>query len=124
MICLDTNYLILGLVEGSKESEALLRWTRDGETLVTPALAWYEFLSGPVTSVQVDTMRAFLADVVPFDDVQANVAAQLFNAVGRKRALRLDATLAATAIVLHAKFATNNENDFASFATMSDLRLL
>lgn len=124
MICLDTNYLILGLVAGSKESEALLQWTRDGETLVTPALAWYEFLSGPVTSVQVDTMRAFLADVVPFDDVQAEVAAQLFNAVGRKRALRIDATLAATAIVLHATFATNNENDFASFATMSDLRLL
>lgn len=50
MICLDTNYLILGLIPGSAESMALVSWAQRGERLVTPAVAWYEFLCGPATA--------------------------------------------------------------------------
>lgn len=85
MICLDTNYLILGLVPGSRESQDLVGWVQEGETLVTPMPSWYEFICGPVTAAQVTTMRAFLADLVPFEEPQAVDAARLFNAVNRKR---------------------------------------
>ena len=53
MICLDTNYLILGLVEGSQEMSDLIAWSRAGEELVAPSVAWYEFLCGPVTQPQI-----------------------------------------------------------------------
>jgi predicted nucleic acid-binding protein len=77
--------------------------------------AWYEFLSGPVTGPQVDAMRAFLDQIIPFDQPQALEAAHLFNAAGRKRSLRVDATIPATALVAGAHLATNNRADFDAF---------
>lgn len=115
MICLDTNYLILGLVPGSAESQALIKWTQAGESLVTAMPAWYEFICGPVTPSQVTAMRAFLSSVVPFDEPHAMEAARLFNAAGRRRALRIDSMIAATAILSGAALATNNRTDFNAF---------
>ncbi len=115
MICLDTNYLILGLVAGSRESRELAAWVAAGEQLVAPSLVWFEFLCGPVTEVQVHTMRAFLHELTPFDEPQAIVAANLFNAAARKRSTRVDAMIAATAIVADAALATNNAADFLPF---------
>ena len=115
MICLDTNFLILGLVSGSTESKKLIHWVQAGEILITPMPAWYEFLCGPVSAIQISTMRAFLQEVIAFDDAQASTAAQLFNATGRKRSLRVDAMIAATSIGANAKLATNNTQDFTAF---------
>ena len=77
--------------------------------------AWYEFLCGPVSAIQISTIRAFLQEVIAFDDAQASTAAQLFNATGRKRSLRVDAMIAATSIGANAKLATNNTQDFTAF---------
>ncbi len=115
MICLDTNYLILGLVRDSAESAQLLKWTQEGETLITSAACWYEFLCGPVSAIQIATMRSLLDQIIVFGEPQAVIAAQLFNAIGRKRALRIDATVAATAQVAGASLATNNKKDFTLF---------
>ena len=115
MICLDTNYLINGLAAGTMESRALIAWTQAGEHLVTPMPAWYEFLCGPVTPVQVSTMRTFLREIIVFDEPQAVEAARLFNAVGRKRHLRVDAMIAGTAVLVEARLATGNRTDFALF---------
>lgn len=115
MICLDTNYLILGLVAGSRESRELAAWVAAGERLVAPSLVWFEFLCGPVTEAQVRTMRAFLHELTPFDEPQAIIAADLFNAAARKRSTRVDAMIAATAIAAGATLATNNASDFLPF---------
>ena len=115
MICLDTNYLIRGVAEGSSEAAEMIKWAESGETLVTSMLAWFEFLCGPVTDAQVTTMDAFLSEVIPFAEIQAVEAARLFNAINRKRPLRVDAMIAATAIVARAGLATNNRGDFKPF---------
>lgn len=115
MICLDTNYLILGLAKGSREAQELIAWSQAGEPLVTPMLAWFEFRCGPVTAAQVATMRAFVRDVMVFDERQAIEAARLFNAVGRRRVLRVDAAIASAAVVAGARLATNNRDHFATF---------
>ncbi len=117
MICLDTNYLILGLSEGSKEAEDLIEWSSAGERLVTPMAAWFEFLCGPVSSDQISTMRAFLHEILIFDEPQAREAARLFNAVKRKRSLRIDAMIAGAASINGARLATNNRVDFESFVS-------
>jgi predicted nucleic acid-binding protein len=79
VICLDTNYLILGLVSGSRQSREIATWFAAGERLVAPTLVWVEFLCGPVTEAQVRTMRAFLHELVPFDEPQAITAAHLLS---------------------------------------------
>jgi predicted nucleic acid-binding protein len=118
MICLDTNYLILGLVPGSAEGVELIAWARSGTPLISPMPAWYEFLCGPVTPVQVKAKEALLKQIVPFESPQATTAAQLLNQAGRKRALRVDAMIAATALVSGARLATNNQKDFALFVPL------
>jgi predicted nucleic acid-binding protein len=116
MICLDTDYLIRGLVRGTRESDRLVRWHQTGEPLLSAAPAWYEFLSGPVSQAQIRVMHAFLsAGVIAFEEVQAIEAARLFNAIGRVRRVRIDAMIAATAILAGATLATSNKADFKTF---------
>jgi len=115
MICLDTNYLIRTVEFGSKEAELLQGWYRSGERLVTPMPAWFEFICGPITADQEAIVRAFLSDILVFGEAEAREAARLFNAVGRKRSLRVDAMIAGTTLVAQARLATNNHDDFAPF---------
>ncbi len=118
MICLDTNYLILGLVQGSPEAEELVAWSESGETFCTASTAWYEFLCGPVNVSHVSTMRGVLQSILPFDDRQAQEAARLYNATGRKRRLRIDAMIASAATTHQVPLATNNQGDFAKFVPL------
>lgn len=115
MICLDTNYLILGLVRGSRESRRLIDWSEGGEKFFAPSTVWYEFLCGPVGTGEIAAMRAVVKDVVPFDESQAEESARLFNATGRRRQLRVDAMIAAAATSRGAPLATNNTSDFEVF---------
>lgn len=118
MICLDTDYLILGLVAGSPESERLIAWSGTGQTFCAASTAWYEFLCGPITAAQVTTMQGVLQAVLPFDARQAQEAARLFHATGRQRRLRVPAMIAAAALVERASLATGNRDDFSSFVPL------
>jgi predicted nucleic acid-binding protein len=115
VILLDTNYLIRGLIPGSREADDLMRWTRMGERMAVSTVVWYEFLCGPVTKPQQAAVRAFLDEILPFDEAQAEEASRLFNAVGRQRAVRVDAMIAAAALIARARLATSNREDFAPF---------
>ena len=118
MICLDANFLIGGVIETRPESRHLLAWAEAGETFCTVAPAWYEFLCGPVSHAQIETMQAFLkGGIIPFDASQAQIAARLFNAAERSRRLRVDAMIAATAISRQAALATLNTEDFKLFTS-------
>jgi predicted nucleic acid-binding protein len=115
-ICLDTNYLVRGLVKGARESAELIQWKQSGEILLSAAPAWYEFLCGPVSGLHIRVVRAFLSGgIVGFEEAQATEAARLFNAIGRIRRLRTDTMIAATAIVAGAALATSNKEDFKPF---------
>jgi predicted nucleic acid-binding protein len=113
MICLDTSYLIRGLINGAHESARLIEWYQSGQVLLSAAPSWYEFLCGPVTEPQISVVRAFLSGgISAFAEAEATEAARLFYAVGRVRHLRVDAMIAATAIVASARLATSNVEDF------------
>jgi len=115
MICLDTNYLIRGVTAGTVEATELVAWIGAGEILITPMPAWFEFICGPVTAEQQETMRAFLTTIVPFGEAEAMEAARLFNAIDRKRSLRVDSMIAGTASAAKARLATLNRADFEPF---------
>ena len=123
MILLDTNYLIRMLVQGSAEAVRLEGWLASDEEFCTSSIAWYEFVCGPVDEAGIALVQAILADrILPFTTDQATEAGRLFNATGRQRRLRVDALIAAAAILANAALATNNQADFAPFCPLG-LRL-
>jgi predicted nucleic acid-binding protein len=117
VILLDTNYLIRALVKDSPESARILAWAGEDEELVSSSVVWYEFLCGPVGEEEVEIVRLLLDDrIIPYTADQAAESARLYNAVGRPRRLRIDAMIAAAAIVANAGLATDNEEDFEPFS--------
>ncbi|MGO8699272.1 MAG: PIN domain-containing protein [Limisphaerales bacterium] len=116
MIHLNTNYLIGLLVKGSPEAGDVDGWLAAGQTLATSAIAWTEFLNGPVTPLEVSRAGAVLrSGIIPFGQKEATLAADLFNQTGRRRGSRFDCLIAATAIIAQAEVATVNQSDFKLF---------
>ena len=117
MIHLDTNYLIGLLVKGSPQALEVDAWLAAGQTLATGAIAWTEFLNGPVSAMEVTRAEAVLQSrIVPFGRSEAVLAADLFNKTGRRRGSRFDCLIAATAMLAQAEIATVNQSDFNPFA--------
>lgn len=117
MIHLDTNYLIGLLVRGSREASEVDQWIAAGQSLAASAIAWSEFLNGPVTAVEAMQVEAVLqSQIVSFGKAEAALAADLFNKTGRRRGSRFDCLIAATAILNQADLATINQSDFKAFA--------
>ena len=113
MIHLDTNYLIALAVRDSLPAKDMDQWLAAGQTVATSALAWTEFLNGPVGSEEIVLVEAVLEDrIIPFEKPTAVLAAQLFNRAGRRRGSRFDCLIAATAILSGAELATENRKDF------------
>lgn len=116
MILLDTNYLIRMLVQGTVPAGQILEWLRRRETLATSSICWYEFVSGPVDDEGTALVLSALDDrILPFTGAYAEEASRLYNATGRRRRMRIDAMIAATAIATNALLATENREDFLPF---------
>ncbi len=116
MIHLDTNYLIGLLIKDSPQTRDVDQWLAAGQTLATSAIAWAEFLNGPVAPLEVNRAAAVLQSrIAPFGRQEAALAASLFNQTGRRRGSRFDCLIAATAILAHAEVATVNQSDFKVF---------
>ena len=118
MIHLDTNYLIGLLVKGSPQAQHVDGWLAAGQPLAPGAVAWAEFLNGPVSPLEVARTEAVLQSrIVPFGRPEAILAADLFNKTGRRRGSRFDCLIAATAMLAQAEIATVNQSDFNPFTT-------
>ena len=101
---------------GSPAAQRVDQWLAAGESLAASALAWTEFLNGPVQPQEIALVESIVeARVVPFDKATAVLAAELFNKTGRRRGSRFDCLIAATAILAQAELATENNTDFTSF---------
>ena len=124
MIHLDTNYLIGLLVRGSLEAARVDQWLVSSESLAASAIAWTEFINGPVTTPEVSQVEIVLqSQIVSFGKAEAALASDLFNKTGRRRGSRFDCLIAATAILHQAGLATVNESDFKVF-TAHGLKLV
>jgi predicted nucleic acid-binding protein len=115
MIHLDTSFLIRALVRGSAEDQRLRDWLRKGEPLGMSAIAWAEFLCGPVKVAQLQLVGLIVSQRTPFAEDDAVLAARLFNDSGRRRGSLADCMIAAAAIRERAPLATDNPSDFRRF---------
>ncbi len=118
MIHLDTNFLIGVASRHLPVEHALKRFLQRGEDFATSAIAWAEFLNGPVNPHHVRQMNALIhGRIIPFGRVEAEKASQLFNLTGRGHGSIPDCFIAATAISNQAALATQNQKHFAPFVS-------
>ncbi len=115
MIQLDTSFLIRALVRDSPQDRTLRNWLLARNTLAISAVAWAEFLCGPVETAHVELATQVVAERIPFVEEDAVLAARLFNDYGRRRGSLADCMIAATAVRANAQLATANPSDFCRF---------
>jgi predicted nucleic acid-binding protein len=115
MINLDTNFLIQGLVPNSAAEAKLQTWRRDGEALGISSISWSEFLCGPLTPTDEALAQTLFPAPEPFLASDAQKAAELFNATGRRSRSLADCQIAAVAVRCDARLATVNRSDFIPF---------
>ena len=82
------------------------------------AIAWAEFLCGPVPVELIDVAARIVPERAPFHDEEAELSARLFNDSGRRRGSFVDCMIAATALRSGARLATSNIDDFRRFASV------
>ena len=114
---LDTNILIALSCGEEASVRRLEKWIASGKMLAVSAVVWTEFLTGPLDEEHLVRIKALIDEVIPFDEEQAVLAAELFNQAGRGKALRMDAMIAAAAIIAKAPLATDNLGDMKHFAS-------
>lgn len=112
MIHLDTSFLIRALVRDSGEDARLRDWIRADEPLGMSAIAWAEFLCGPIDEVALSLASVVVGHRVEFTEEMAAASARLFNGSGRRRGTMIDCMIAATALAEGAGIATGNPGDF------------
>jgi predicted nucleic acid-binding protein len=112
MTHLDTNFLIDALVTGSPQELLLAAWLGGGETVQISTISWGEFLCGPLSPTADALARQLLPTAIALERIDAEKAAALFNATGRRSKCYADCCIAAVAIRCHAALATSNRDDF------------
>jgi predicted nucleic acid-binding protein len=117
VIQLDTSFLIRALVKGAPQDKLMRQWLRDGTPLAVSAIAWAEFLCGPLRAKEIELAGQLIEEVVPFAVEDAAIAAELFNHSGRRRGSLMDCMVAASAMRRDVPLATANPADFKRLET-------
>ena len=123
VIELDSNFLVGVLAAGGSESEQLHIWARTGVRIQISAIAWSEYLCGPLDAAMVPLARKLINSVEAFTETDAELASELFNGTGRRSRSHVDCMIAAHAIRRDAALATLNVRDFRPFEKFA-LRLI
>ena len=113
---LDTNALIELSDPGSRVVERVREHCLAGALPASSAVAWHEFVRGPLTPDELLRVERVLGGrVLPLTRATAELAARLFNATGRRRASTADCLIAAGALEHDAALLTLNIEDFVPF---------
>lgn len=113
---LDTNALIALSDPTHPLFLRVERRLEEGWTVGTDAVAWHEYVRGPL--LQEDRERALRVienRVSALTRGIAEKAAELFNATGRRRGSTADCLIAAACLHEEAEMVTDNMDDFALF---------
>jgi len=112
VIHFDTSFLITATFAGSPAHARVRAWTAAGESFGISAVAWTEYLCGPLDAATEMLTRQLFPLPEPFLPADAVVAANLFNRSGRRSRSLADCMIAAVAIRCGAPLATVNLSDF------------
>jgi len=111
-IHLDTSFLIRAMIRNTVQDARLREWLTAGESVAISAIAWTEFLCGPVSPTDVELARALIQEQIAYHEEDASLAARLHNQSGRRSRSLPDCMIAASCIRAGARLATSNRSDF------------
>ncbi len=119
---LDVDFLVKAVSTRGDERLRLLDLVDQDTPVGMSAIAWYEFARGPRTPEQLALASMVIEedDVVAFDTVLAQTAAETFRRLGSPRRRANDIAIGTTAAAAGAVLWTLNRDDFAD---VSDLEL-
>ncbi len=112
---IDTSFLVRSFVPGSAESRRMAAWLEAGRPIAISAVAWAEFLCGPLADADRSDAAQLLGEPLPIAARHGELAAHLFNVTGRRRSSLPDCLIAAVAMDANAPLATT-DSAFARFA--------
>lgn len=113
---LDANAMVALADPTGSVWTSVMQQIQAGALPETSAVAWHEFVRGPLTAEdRLRVERLLDARVLAVTRSTAELAAVLFNATGRRRASTADCFIAATAIEMGAALVTINVEDFKRF---------
>lgn len=114
LIHLDTSVLVDAFTGARRSLASLELATIKGEVVTFSSIVLYEWLRGPRTEEEVETVRAFFETdrVAAFGERDAKTAAALYRQVKRARSRQADLAIAACAIEQGASLWTLNAGDF------------
>ncbi len=114
MIVIDTSALVECLCGSRPLQPQLDEFLAEGELVLLPAAALFEWLRGPRNQQELFAQGLFFPNekAVPFGHVEAVIAAQLYRTVKSPRSREIDLAIAATAIRYGAALWTLNRRDF------------
>ncbi len=115
IVALDANFLVKALIEQTAPNVRLTQWVRKGCAMQISAVAWSEYMCGPLDDDTLPVARKLVGAVESFTAEDAELAAFLFNGGGRRSRSRADCMIAAHAIRREAALATLNAQDFRRF---------
>lgn len=115
LVALDSNFLVAARAPGSGQGDQLQRWLVAGISVQISAVAWSEYLCGPVDEDDVEIARSILSRVDSFAEADARLASELFNQTGRRSRSHVDCMIAAHTIRRGCLLATLNIQDFRRF---------
>ena len=115
LIELDSNFLVAALGRGSAAGRQLEHWLGHGMLVQMSAVAWSEYLCGPLHEFEAQTARRTLSGISSFTEEDAELASDLFNRTGRRSRSHVDCMIASHAIRRNALLATRNIQDFQRF---------
>lgn len=116
MIQFDTNFLVALEDPASPASGQFRVWLKADEEIRISTLVWAEYLCGPLQAERIEAADVLFPVKESFLSEDAQLAARLFNASGRRRGSMIDCMIAATALRCRARLATLNRKDFQMFA--------
>jgi predicted nucleic acid-binding protein len=124
LIHVDTSVLVDAFTGPRRSLGRFEKVTRDGEVVTFCTIVLYEWLRGPRTDDEVETVSAFFQTerVAPFREREAKTAAVLYRQVKRARQRQADLAIAACAIEQGATLWTLNANDFDDVPGVTLLR--
>jgi predicted nucleic acid-binding protein len=114
LIHVDTSVLVDAFTGPRRSLAPLETATINGEVVSFCSIVLYEWLRGPRTEDEVETVRAFFETdrLANFGEGDATTAAALFRQVKRARQRQADLAIAACAIEDGAALWTLNADDF------------
>ncbi len=112
-VALDANFVVAALIQGTAASRQIEAWVRSGWQMQISAVAWSEYMCGPVEPHLVPIARRLVGIIDVFTAEDAELAGKLFNDTGRRS--HADCMVAAHAIRRDAVLATADAPDFRVF---------